>query len=105
MKSVTDIAGLLEIMKTLKGEQTQKEYAHKLGVSAQYLNDVFNSRRDPGAKILEPLGISRGYIVPETILNTVSASTTTMVSTPQENTNASIKESRKEINSKARRKR
>lgn len=98
MHSVTDVDGLLKIMKTLQGEKTQKEYAETIGISPQYLNDVYNSRRAPGETILGSLGVTTAYVIPETLTRTISASA------PQENTNAS-KESRKEIVPKVRRKR
>lgn len=36
---------------------SQKAWAEKVGVSAQYVCDVLMGRRDPGASILEPLGV------------------------------------------------
>lgn len=37
----------------------QKDCAAKLGVSPQYLNDVLCGRKEPGNKILKPLGFER----------------------------------------------
>lgn len=75
MHTVTNIDGLLEIMKTLQGEQNQKEFAQSLGVSPQYLNDVYNRRREPGGKMLRPLSISADttYTIPENISTTNTA--------------------------------
>ena len=38
---------------------SQKALAAKLGVSAPYLGDVLNGRKEPGPAILEPLGLER----------------------------------------------
>ena len=42
----------------LKG-RTQTELAREFGVSPSYLSDVLSGRREPGASILEPLGLRR----------------------------------------------
>lgn len=34
----------------------QKDYAKRVGISASYLSDFLNSRRDPGPKLLKALG-------------------------------------------------
>jgi transcriptional regulator with XRE-family HTH domain len=46
------------VLDRLKG-LTQKELAEQLGVSLAYLNDFLHFRRDPGAKLLEGLGLRR----------------------------------------------
>jgi transcriptional regulator with XRE-family HTH domain len=38
---------------------SQAELARRLKVSEAYLSDVLNSRKDPGEKILQPLGLER----------------------------------------------
>ncbi len=38
---------------------TQREYAAALGVSAAYLSDVLNKRRDPGRRFLDAVGFER----------------------------------------------
>lgn len=38
---------------------SQKALAKRLGVSEQYLTDVLKRRREPGEKILKPLGFKR----------------------------------------------
>ena len=38
---------------------SQVALAKRLNVSAPYLSDVLNRRRDPGEAILEPLGLRR----------------------------------------------
>jgi hypothetical protein len=74
MHTVTNIDGLLEIMKTLQGDQNQKEFAQSLGVSPQYLNDVYNRRRDPGPGITGSLGISAAmtYTIPDNLTTTTA---------------------------------
>jgi DNA-binding transcriptional regulator YdaS (Cro superfamily) len=74
MHTVTNIDGLLEIMKTLQGEKSQKDFAQTLGVSPSYLNDVYNRRREPGRSITESLGVSATmtYTVPENISTTAA---------------------------------
>jgi len=37
----------------------QKAWAEQHGISASYVNDVINSRRDPGDSILRGLGLVR----------------------------------------------
>jgi transcriptional regulator with XRE-family HTH domain len=72
MYQTTNIDGLLELMKTLQQDKTQKKYAEELGVSPQYLNDVYNFRRDPGPKILRSLGAEPCFLVPESTINAAS---------------------------------
>ncbi len=52
-----------EILDILKHEQklqeTQAAYARRMGVTPQYLHDVFNRRRNPGPKILKFLGVEK----------------------------------------------
>lgn len=38
---------------------SQRLAAKQLGVSQQYLNDVLRLRKEPGAKILDALGLER----------------------------------------------
>lgn len=40
-----------------QGSLSLRAYAHKLKVSAAYLSDVYNGKRDPGKKLLKPLGL------------------------------------------------
>lgn len=41
---------------------SQKKAAAELGVSPQYLNDVLQLKREPGDKILRPLGLKRRLV-------------------------------------------
>jgi DNA-binding transcriptional regulator YdaS (Cro superfamily) len=41
----------------IAAQGSQKDAAAFLGISAQYLNDVIQGRRDPGPTLLKALGI------------------------------------------------
>jgi transcriptional regulator with XRE-family HTH domain len=70
---VTNIKGVLEIMRSLQKGMTQAQYAKSIGVSPQFLSDVYAMRRDPGEKILSALGIeSDAYMVPEALFRLTS---------------------------------
>jgi len=47
------------LRKQAAAHQTDTQYARLLGVSPQYLCDILAGRREPGRKILEPLGYQR----------------------------------------------
>ena len=46
-----------------RGDQSLRQYAVTLGVSAMYLSDVANGKREPGRKLLDPLGIRKTRFV------------------------------------------
>lgn len=48
---------VIEILRKKQGERTAKELADELGITPQYLSDVFLGRRDIGPSILRPLGL------------------------------------------------
>lgn len=50
---------ILEMLKQRQGNRTRSELAREIGISPQYLHDVFNGRRGPGPKILAFLNIER----------------------------------------------
>jgi transcriptional regulator with XRE-family HTH domain len=54
---------LQDVIELIRGEAektgSQKELAKKLGVSAQYISDILNGRREPGDAILKPLGLHK----------------------------------------------
>ena len=56
----------MEFLKKQQGEQTAQQFANKLGVSPQYLSDVYNGRRPPGESITAALKVERAvvYTVP-----------------------------------------
>jgi len=52
---------VISILKKRQGERTQSELADELGVSQQYLCDVYAGKRYIGVKILEALGMYREW--------------------------------------------
>ena len=46
-----------------QGKNTLRAYARSLGISAGYLSDIYNNRRDPGADILDHLNIEKTVTV------------------------------------------
>lgn len=48
---------VIGLLKKAQGGKNQKEFAEELGVSSQYLNDVYMKRREPGESILHPMGL------------------------------------------------
>ena len=55
--TLKDVLALLR--KEADAVGSQKELAAKLGVTAQYVSDVLNGRREPGEAILKPLGLRK----------------------------------------------
>jgi transcriptional regulator with XRE-family HTH domain len=56
----------LEFMKKQQGDQTAQQFAASLGISPQYLSDVYNGRRPPGESITAALNAEKSvvYTVP-----------------------------------------
>ena len=56
----------LEFMKKQQGDRTAQQFASRLGVSPQYLSDVYNGRRPPGESITSALKVEKSvvYAVP-----------------------------------------
>lgn len=52
----------LEFLKKEQGDQTDKQFASNLGVSPQYLCDVYNGRRVPGDSIASAMNAERSLI-------------------------------------------
>ncbi len=51
---------LLQYIQRLVDEAgSQKDLAEKLGVSAAYLSDVLQGKREPAGKLLDALGVER----------------------------------------------
>ena len=101
MYRTTNVAGLLEIMKSLQGERSQTDFAEQLGVSTSYLSDVYNMRRHPGRSMLKTMGVNTftSYLVPE---STISAALTTSMGGHLDHKENS-EENRQKINTKANR--
>lgn len=49
---------VLRLMRQRQGDRTQTELANELGVSCQFITDLFKGRREPGEKLLKALGLS-----------------------------------------------
>jgi transcriptional regulator with XRE-family HTH domain len=52
----------LEFLKKQQGEQTAQQFASRLGVSPQYLSDVYNGRRPPGESITSALKVEKAVV-------------------------------------------
>jgi transcriptional regulator with XRE-family HTH domain len=52
----------LEFMKRQQGNQTAQQFASKLGISPQYLSDVYNGRRPPGESITSALNVEKSVV-------------------------------------------
>ena len=52
----------LEFMKRKQGNQTAQQFASRLGISPQYLSDVYNGRRPPGESITSALQVEKSVI-------------------------------------------
>lgn len=60
MQKTYTLDGLLSLLEAEVGRSgSRKEAAKKLGVSAQYLGDVLNNKREPGKKILDALKLRK----------------------------------------------
>ena len=52
----------LEFLKRKQGSQTAQQFASKLGISPQYLSDVYNGRRPPGDSITSALQVEKSVV-------------------------------------------
>ena len=52
----------LEFMKKQQGDQTAQQFAARLGISPQYLSDVYNGRRPPGESITSALKVEKAMV-------------------------------------------
>jgi transcriptional regulator with XRE-family HTH domain len=57
-----NIEQFLEFLKKQQGEQTAQQFATRLGVSPQYLSDVYNGRRPPGESITGALKVEKAMV-------------------------------------------
>ncbi len=53
---------LLELLRKRQGKRTAKEFAAEIGVSPQYLSDVYAERREVGPAILDALKIRKQVV-------------------------------------------
>ena len=56
---------VLKMLRARMGQRTQRDFAAELGVSQQYLCDVYQGKRAPAKKMLQFLGLEPGYIKSE----------------------------------------
>jgi transcriptional regulator with XRE-family HTH domain len=63
---VKNVKELLGLMKRLQGERSSTEFASELGISKQYLTDIYKGRREPGDSVLRALDVARNvtYVAP-----------------------------------------
>ncbi len=47
---------LLDLMKRIQGEKTNTEFAAEIGISKQYLTDIYNGRKVPSDTVSSALG-------------------------------------------------
>lgn len=57
-----NVEQFLEFLKKQQGEQTAQQFASRLGVSPQYLSDVYNGRRPPGESITAALNVEKAVV-------------------------------------------
>ena len=55
----TTVEELLQIMRRVQGEKTNTAFAKELGISKQYLTDIYNGRKEPGDSVSTALGFQR----------------------------------------------
>lgn len=60
-KTIFDEAGVVALLRKKQGKISQKDYAVVVGISSQYLSDIYQLRRMPGPSVLKYLGLERGY--------------------------------------------
>jgi DNA-binding XRE family transcriptional regulator len=49
---------LLELMKKIQGEKTNTQFAAEIGISKQYLTDIYNGRKVPSSNVSAALGFT-----------------------------------------------
>jgi len=53
------VAELLALMKKIQGEKTNTQFAAELGISKQYLTDMYNGRKVPSGTVSSLLGFEQ----------------------------------------------
>ena len=49
----------IQLLRDEQGEESQREFAGRIGISPQYLNDVLQGNREPGEGLLRPMGVKK----------------------------------------------
>ena len=57
---------VLKMLRARQGARNQKQLAAEIGVSQQFLSDVFAGKRGPGTRILIYLGLETVYVKTKT---------------------------------------
>lgn len=53
---------VLAMLRQRRGaEETSLAFAERIGISPQYLHDIWQGRRDAGPRVLKFLGLKKGY--------------------------------------------
>lgn len=55
----TTVDELLRIMRRIQGEKSNTAFARDLGISKQYLTDIYNGRKEPGDSVSAAVGYRR----------------------------------------------
>ena len=50
---------VIQLMKRRQGKRTAKELAEELGITPQYLSDIYLGKREPGPSVLDKLGLEK----------------------------------------------
>lgn len=53
---------VVKLMRKVQGDRTQRDFAVELGISQQYLCDIYKGAKDPGDTVLTALGLVRHVI-------------------------------------------
>jgi len=53
---------IVDLLRKKQGGRTARALAQEIGVTEQYLSDVFKGRREPGPSILAGLGLEKQVI-------------------------------------------
>ena len=75
----------LEFLKKQQGDQTAQQFALRLGVSPQYLSDVYNGRRPPGESITSALKVEKAVVYTLATPPSKTGSSTNPSSNPSSN--------------------
>jgi transcriptional regulator with XRE-family HTH domain len=50
---------VIALIKATQGDKSLREYAKEIGVTAPYINDIYQGRRSPGPAILQYFGLGK----------------------------------------------
>ena len=73
---------LLALMKKIQGEKTNTEFAADLGISKQYLSDLYNGRKIPSDTVSGVLGFEQKVVTRYVPSTTAAKSETPSVAEP-----------------------